>query len=304
MSYKPYHRYTGFVLCLFEGSSSMGEFTDQIIQFVNRYYIEPVIYDSGYNPVNTLTWGIILGICVFGVIRMLKKLDVRVDDRFIWSVLPFVLAGSSLRVLEDADVFSPPLSYLFITPNIYFVVFAVTVLCLVFSRKVYARGKPDDWYHLFSGLGLFWFFCNLGVLLSYEEIRNPAAFLAIVLGGTSLALLLYFLAKKGGFSILTDRINFMILWAHMLDASSTFVGVDFLGYYEKHVVPSYLIELTGTAFVMYPLKLSIFLPVIYILDTRFSDEESISLTTFVKMVIIILGLSPACRNTLRMALGV
>jgi uncharacterized membrane protein len=96
----------------------------------------------------------------------------------------------------------------------------------------------------------------------------------------------------------------MILWAHMLDASSTFVGVDFLGYYEKHVVPSYLIELTGTAFVMYPLKLSIFLPVIYILDTRFSDEESISLTTFVKMVIIILGLSPACRNTLRMALGV
>jgi uncharacterized membrane protein len=282
----------------------MGEFTDQIIQFVNRYYIEPVIYDSGYNPVNTLTWGIILGICVFGVIRMLKKLDVRVDDRFIWSVLPFVLAGSSLRVLEDADVFSPPLSYLFITPNIYFVVFAVTVLCLVFSRKVCARGKPDDWYHLFSGLGLFWFFCNLGVLLSYEEIRNPAAFLAIVLGGTSLALLLYFLAKKGGFSILTDRINFMILWAHMLDASSTFVGVDFLGYYEKHVVPSYLIELTGTAFVMYPLKLSIFLPVIYILDTRFSDEESISLTTFVKMVIIILGLSPACRNTLRMALGV
>jgi uncharacterized membrane protein len=282
----------------------MGEFTDQIIQFVNRYYIEPVIYDSGYNPVNTLTWGIILGICVFGVIRMLKKLDVRVDDRFIWSVLPFVLAGSSLRVLEDADVFSPPLSYLFITPNIYFVVFAVTVLCLVFSRKVYARGKPDDWYHLFSGLGLFWFFCNLAVLLSYEEIRNPAAFLVIVLGGTSLALLLYFLAKKGGFSILTDRINFMILWAHMLDASSTFVGVDFLGYYEKHVVPSYLIELTGTAFVMYPLKLSIFLPVIYILDTRFSDEESISLTTFVKMVIIILGLSPACRNTLRMALGV
>jgi uncharacterized membrane protein len=78
-----------------------------------------------------------------------------------------------------------------------------------------------------------------------------------------------------------------------------------LGYYEKHVVPSYLIDLTGTALVMYPLKLAIFIPVIYVLDTQFNDsEESISLRTFVKMVIIVLGLSPATRNTLRMALGI
>ena len=46
-----------------------------------------------------------------------------------------------------------------------------------------------------------------------------------------------------------------------------------LGYFEKHVVPSYLIELTGTALVMYPLKLIIFIGVLYMLDTQFEDDE-------------------------------
>jgi uncharacterized membrane protein len=91
----------------------------------------------------------------------------------------------------------------------------------------------------------------------------------------------------------------------MLDASSTFIGVDMLGYYEKHVLPSYLIDLTGTAFVMYPLKLVIFIPVLYILDNNFNeDEESRNLRTFVKLVILVLGLSPACRNTIRMVFGI
>lgn len=282
----------------------MGELTEQLIQFINRYYIDPVIYDSGYNPVNTITWGLILGICVFGVVKLMKRMDVKIDEHFIYSIIPFVLAGSSLRVLEDAGVFSAPLSYLFITPNIYFVVFIVTLFCLILSKKLYDAEKIKNWYHLFSGLGFFWFLCNLITLLYFEDIQRPNVFLTIVLLGSGLAFLIYYISAKTGFSIITDRVNFTILWVHLLDASSTFVGVDFLGYYEKHVVPAYLIDLTGTALVMFPLKLGIFLPVIYILDTQFKDEESISLTIFVKMVIIILGLSPACRNTLRMTLGI
>ncbi|MBP2029179.1 putative membrane protein [Methanohalophilus levihalophilus] len=282
----------------------MGELTDQLVQFINRYYIDPVIYDSGYNPVNTITWGLILGICVFGVVKLLQKMDVKIDDRFIYSVIPFVFAGSSLRVLEDAGIFSAPLSYLFITPNIYFVVFIVTTICLIFSKKLFDFGKIRNWHRLFSGIGLLWFLCNLVTLLYFEDIQRPDAFLAIVLFGSGLAFLIYYISTKAKFSIITDRVNFTILWVHLLDASSTFVGVDFLGYYEKHVVPAYLIDLTGTALVMFPLKLAIFLPVIYILDSQFKDEESISLTTFVKMVIIVLGLSPACRNTLRMTLGI
>ena len=93
--------------------------------------------------------------------------------------------------------------------------------------------------------------------------------------------------------------------AHLMDASSTYIGIDKLGYFEKHVVPSYLIELTGTALVMYQLKLNIFIGVIYVIDTEFEvDERSFNLKELIIMVILILGLSPATRNTVRMMLGI
>ena len=37
----------------------------------------------------------------------------------------------------------------------------------------------------------------------------------------------------------------MIIYAHMLDASSTYLGVDWFFYHEKHVLPTYLIDLAG-----------------------------------------------------------
>ncbi len=103
----------------------------------------------------------------------------------------------------------------------------------------------------------------------------------------------------------TQRINISILCAHLLDASSTFMGVDFLGYYEKHVVPTFLIDLAGTAAIMVPLKLIIFIPVIFILDTQFDeDDESRRLRDLMKLTIIVLGLAPATRNSIRMVLGI
>ncbi|ABE51966.1 DUF63 family protein [Methanococcoides burtonii] len=283
----------------------MCPYVDKILEFVNRYYLEPIFQDSGYNVVNTLTWALILGICVFAVAWLLEKWNVEVDDKFVFSIIPFILAGSSLRVIEDAGVFDAPLSYLFITPNIYFFVFVVTVFCLLLSRSIASSEKVSDWKVPFALLGLCWFAINIITLLVVEDITRPFILVAIVLLGTVLAGSIYLAFNRAGVSFVKDPLNMMIIWSHLLDASSTFIGVDILGYYEKHVVPAYLIDLTGTALVMFPLKLAIFLPVIYIIDTQFvADEESKRLRTFVKMVIIILGLSPACRNTIRMAFGI
>ncbi|MHC1576498.1 MAG: DUF63 family protein, partial [Methanosarcinaceae archaeon] len=166
-------------------------------------------------------------------------------------------------------------------------------------------GKVADWHRLFALIGMVWFICNIAALLYVEDISHPLILLFIISVGSLLAGIIYLISKYAGLPLLTDRLNFAIVWAHLLDASSTMAGVDMLGYYEKHVVPAYLIELTGTAMVMYPLKLAIFIPVLYILDSQFNDdEEAVSLRTFVKMVIIILGLSPACRNTIRMTFGI
>ncbi|MCQ1535261.1 DUF63 family protein [Methanosarcina sp. KYL-1] len=280
---------------------------DTISDFINTYYLDPIRTDAGYNPVNTFTWAVVLGICIFGVFKLLEKLEVKITPRFIASVLPFVLAGSSLRVLEDspAGIINPPFSYLLITPNIYFLVFAVTVICLWISIRLQKAGLVKDYHSAFAGFGLLWFIVNLFTLLYFEDV--VAAYVPVfVLGaGTGLTFVFYKIARYFKSEIFTDPLNLSILMAHLMDASSTYIGVDKLGYFEKHVLPAYLIELTGTALVMYPLKLIIFIGVLYVLDTQFEDDdESSNLKMLIKMVILILGLSPATRNTLRMMLGI
>lgn len=283
----------------------MSPVIDKISQFISTYYIDPILYDEGYNIFNTITWALVLGVCIFGVMKLLNRMKVTIDDKFILSVIPFVFAGSSLRVIEDAGLFKPPMQYLFITPNIYFAVFAVTVLCLVVSKWIQKAGKVEDYRTAFATLGILWTAVNVIVLLYVENIVHPTVPVLIVGAATMLTFLIYKVSKYGGYELFTNKLNLSIVFAHLLDASSTIVGIDMLGgYYEKHVIPSYLIDLTGTAFVMYPLKLMIFVPVLYILDTQFDeDDESRTLRTLVKMVIIILGLSPAFRNTIRMTLG-
>ncbi|MEI8003823.1 MAG: DUF63 family protein, partial [Methanothrix sp.] len=66
--------------------------------FVQKYYIDPIIYDTGYNPVDTVTWAIILGLVILGLIRQLRRWNLLMDGRLLLSTLPYILAGSSLRV--------------------------------------------------------------------------------------------------------------------------------------------------------------------------------------------------------------
>ncbi|MCK4938487.1 MAG: DUF63 family protein [Methanosarcinales archaeon] len=276
-----------------------------IQSFIYKYYIDPIIYDTGYNQVNTVTWAIILGLCLFGVLKLLDKLNVNADWDFVKTIIPYIIAGSTLRVFEDAELFNPPLQYLFITPPIYFLMFLITVLLLVLSIVLQRAGLVADWKKAFGAMGIVWVLVNLGVLLSNENITHTTALLIIPLMGVAITAIVYMVANRAGYNTFTQRINITILMAHLLDASSTFFGVDFLGYYEKHVVPSFLIDMTGTAGIMFPLKLMIFIPVIYILDTQFDDDdESKRLRDLVKLTIIVLGLAPATRNTVRMVFGI
>jgi uncharacterized membrane protein len=289
-------------------SDKMSLLMEKILQFINTYYLEPIRGDEGYNPVNTITWALVLGICIFGVFRLLKKLEVKITPEFIVSILPFVLAGSSLRVLEDtnAEIFHPPFSYLLITPNIYFLVFVVTVVCLWLSIRLQKAGLVKDYHPVFAGFGLAWFLLNLGALLYLENVVHPFVPVFVIGAGIGLTFIFYLIARYFKSSIFTNPMNLSIVLAHMMDASSTYAGIDILkDYSEKHVLPAYLIKLTGTAMVMYPLKIVIFLGVLYAIDTQFEkDEDSTNLKMLIKLVILILGLSPAIRNTIRMTLGI
>lgn len=285
----------------------MNSLTDKISQFINTYYLDPIRNDSGYNPVNTFTWAIVLGISLYGVIKLIDKLKIKITPRFIASVMPFVLAGSSLRVIEDspAGIVHPPLSYMLITPNIYFLVFAITVVCLLISIQLQKARLIKDFQTTFAGFGLMWFFANMVILLHFEHIVSAYVLLFVIGAGIGLTFVFYLIARYLKFSIFTNTLNLSILLVHLMDASATYIGIDKLGYFSKHVAPSFLIKLTGTALVMYPLKLVIFIAVIYLIDTQFEDDlQSSNMKMLIKMTLLVLGLSTSARDTIRMVLGI
>lgn len=271
-------------------------------KFINDYYINPIIYDTGYNLVNTVTWAIILGLSLFGVLKLLNRLKISVDDVFILAVSPYIFAGASLRVVEDAGIVSAPLKYLLITPLIYFFIFAVCVSVLVASVG-FERLSGVRYYWLFALFGVAWSIFNVWLLYLEAESFDGTILLVVGAVGVALAVGVYLVARLLKIALLRDRVNAYILDSQLLDATATAFGITFLPYAEKHVLPNFLIDLTGTAFIMYPLKLVVIIPVLYIIDQYLKDESK-NLTGLVKLAILTVGLAPAIRNTLRMTLGI
>ena len=97
----------------------------------------------------------------------------------------------------------------------------------------------------------------------------------------------------------------LLFASHFLDGTETYRGLDIHGYSEKHVIPSLLIDATGTAAVMLPLKFLVVTAVVYLLDIAYKEDlkETPVLGWLVKVAIMVLGLAPGIRDMLRLAMG-
>jgi len=98
----------------------------------------------------------------------------------------------------------------------------------------------------------------------------------------------------------------LLFASHYLDGVATWRGIEVHGYSEKHVIPTFLIELTGTAAVMLPLKFAVVALVVYLMEIAFKEdlEDSPNLAWLVKVAVMVLGLAPGMRDMLRLAMGV
>jgi uncharacterized membrane protein len=277
--------------------------TGAIKEFIYTYYIHPITYDTGYNPVNTITWALMLGLIIFVLLKILKKLGILIDKRFIAAVSPYIFVAASLRVMEDANLFSPPIKYMLITPLIYFLIFFCCLAILVILRVLSGPNRINDYVVVFGLIGVLWFIADLTILLRNEAIINRWVLFAVIGISGMIMLVIYVIGAKLHAKFLTEPLNVSVLTAHLFDASSSYIGIDFLGYQGKHVIEGMIVQYTGTAAGMFPLKLAILIPVLYLLDIGFDEREK-ELKNLVLLALITIGLAPAVRNTLRMMLGV
>jgi len=128
-------------------------------QWIWKYYWGPVVADAsghsiiyhgvtaneGYTILSEITYGVILVCALYGLYKLLKKLEIKIDWYFCLALFPYILFGPITRVLEDTNYFSEPAVYWFISPLIYFQT-ALYVLIFLFlgyylQKKTFTQRK-------------------------------------------------------------------------------------------------------------------------------------------------------------------
>ena len=261
-----------------------------IWDFIKKYYIDSIVYKTGYNPVNTLTWAFILIISVYLIYKFLSS-RLRFDEKFFLSNVPFILFGSFLRVFEDAGFLKPPISYILMSPFIYIVVFGLTFPSLL----LFLRLKGEKYWkpHLVFGFCLS-ISTFVYLMLNLDVVHSEVLPISLTLA-TLMTAIFYPISKI----LRSDCLSLSVFFSHMLDASATFYGTTYLGYWELHVIPRILIEKFGS-WILIPTKFLLFVFVLWILER----EENIQMKNFLKFVLLVLGLAPAIRDITRMTLFV
>src|SRR3972149_7253244 len=136
-----------------------------LMDFINRNFIEGIINDTSYNHFDMITYGIILFVGIFAILKILKKLKIKVDEEFVITTIPYIFMGSVFRVIEDADLLKPPVKYFFITPLIYFVIFAICFSILLLSRYLEKIKKIENYINAYALAGVVLSLAGVAILI-------------------------------------------------------------------------------------------------------------------------------------------
>lgn len=255
----------------------------------STYFIDPLVNRTGqYNPVNTVTYAVILFFASYILYEKVLKKRVAMDKKFAFAFISFTVFASGIHVLEDMKVIS---SNFLVSPLIQAWMYGLFLVLFPLSLLVQNRTGIEYWKTL-SSVTLVP--SAAIVLFIFSRSQNFAGLVYVIVSFIISVSVLHTLRKK--FPSLLSKENFSVLSAHMLDASSTFVSIAFFGYREQHVLPTFLIGAFGPV-VMFPLKLAVIAFVLYAFDREIQDKN---LRTFFKILVLILGLAPGLRDTLRL----
>lgn len=287
-----------------------------ISDFIYKYYIDPIRLGQPYNIVDTLTYAIILVIGVYLLYRWLSTstwlsdIGFKIDTTFILATLPYVVLGGVVRVIEDTGMITGDLKFLLITPLIYFVLFFYTIAMLFLSRYLTLQGLTKNILSFYFWAGVVSVIVASLILVAWSTTHHGVdlSVLSIILlmAIAATTLVWGFMRYVCRWEYVRDPLYITLIFGQLFDASATSFGIDLhpaLQYMEVHVVGSQLINLTGTAFVMFPLKLLVLFPAVYIMQL-YRKEANPAFWHLVLLAMIVVGFAPGIRDMVRMVLYV
>ncbi len=276
-----------------------------LIDFINRNYIDGIVNDTSYNHLDMITYVIVLFAGVYAVLKLLNKLRIRVDEEFVIATIPYILMGSVFRVIEDADLLKPPVKYFFITPLIYFVIFAICFCTLLVMRYLEKIQKIKDHIRMYAIAGVALSLAGVAILIfdSSSELN-----LDIVAYSLVPAIVMTEFVKRIspaiGMTYLRCRMYSFAIFSFLLDSLTTYIGVDLLGYSNKHPFSSFLTSIAGTGAVLVPLSLILVVLIVLLLEKDSREEQNQDEKYMMTLTLIVLGFSMGARNLLAMVFGV
>ena len=302
---------------------------------------EPVAY-PGYTLVSEAGYAVTLLTALVGVHFLLKRWRIAERVEMLYALFPFVLLGGALRVVEDANnaaeafgnvdpFLGYPLNALIISPVIYFVMFAVTLVALVGSVVLARRTDlADDYLRPLAASGVVLLAANvlglgyLAVARDYVQFVPVFTVLTLVLS-TAITAVAWWAARRWLPSVTsgTGTAGAVILWGHAVDGVANVIGLDWgaeLGYprgdlVSKHPLNEYIVDathavlpesithLTGDTWPFILVKVAAVLLVLSLFDDQLR-EEAPRYTTLMLVAVLAVGLGPGTRDMLRATFGI
>ncbi len=280
-------------------------------EFLREYFVEPIVNPAyqGYNAVNTLVYGaILLAIAFFVVFPFLDRKGIKFDLPFAFSLLPFILFGTTLRALTAASTAGKtvlpflvktanPLEPGFwtFTPGVWFLTFGVTISFLFLSRALAKRLKAD--YHkIFAFLGLI--ASAPALVLNFFNFSNWTGFFAVIVLVAIISGLVVFLFNYVfKIKLLRNGLNVMAMSGQAIDGTATLVAIGFYGFSEMHPLSAAILSMNPLLFVV--LKISAVLAILYYVEKTIKSEN---LKGFTKVFLMILGFSTGTASVLKIGL--
>jgi uncharacterized membrane protein len=296
------------------------------------------VAEPGYTLVSEVGYMIVLLFMLGGVYLLLERIDLEPYRQFFFALVPFVLFGGALRVVEDAvdrglrQGFGAAVGYpeitLVISPLIYFTVFAIALAALLLCKYLSYRGVTDTYHYPLAAVGTAVLTVTLGYLVFLSATTgyvgsHPDVFV-VTLGLASLIAGVTYLALERfapGINDGTKYMGLVVLWAHAVDGVANVIASDWTpvfglaAYGSKHPIDRILSGITrsiqgpeltalvGDSWMFLVVKIAVPVAILAIFEREFirdSPRYAILLLT----AIVAVGLGPGTRDMIRVALGI
>ncbi|MFH1255910.1 MAG: DUF63 family protein [Candidatus Diapherotrites archaeon] len=274
---------------------------EAIGEFVQKYFVESITQYQGYNLVNTLVYiAILLAVSFFIIYPLLAKRGVKFNLKFMLAVFPYIVFGSTIRILEDLRIFARSANpfepgFYSVSPGIYIAVGLLAVFCLLLSLFL-AKKLNKDYLKIFGIIG--WVLAIPIVIFDLAKFIEPMQFIGIIALTAALTGIAYFIGKAFRKDFFADLLGIFPIAGQALDGSATFFAVGLSNCGEQHVASNIILNIHPLLFPI--VKVALALAIVYFVKAEIKNEN---LRGFALVFIAIMGFAPGIRDVFTVAVG-